>query len=222
MARVLFLTLLLLGALMLGNALPTLTGPTGMIALPNAQPAPQRLMLSGDVAENPGDRGIFLRALAGFTSGELGVLYNVDDENTLGVNGKVVWPTVWGMTAALGGFDLDGTLLTERCAYLAVTKPGPLSFTGGVTWTEIRTPAGSADALRPYIGAELALPGVIGVKAEYQMKSATLMESRPLTSIMLVRGNGLITTTIGMTNAQGVLSTGVHYYFAGFSFALAP
>lgn len=214
------LPLLLLFAALTAYALPTLTGPSGLVALPDALPSASRLTLAADVAENPGDRGISLRAVLGMSGGEVGALYSIDDENMLGLNGKLSRALSGGTALGLGAIYLDTKSVTERCVYLAATSPGPLALTGGVTWTEVRTAAGSADAVRPYAGLSLALPGVMRLRAEYQVKSDTLFEPHPLYSIMLVRPEELTTTTIGITNAIGLLGGAETYFVAGYSLAL--
>ncbi|HOS43327.1 MAG TPA: hypothetical protein PK794_06525, partial [Armatimonadota bacterium] len=158
MARIIPLLLVLFAALG-ARALPTLTGPTGLVVLPDALAADAGLRLAGDVAETPGDRGILLRGVVGLSAGEVGLLYASDDEALLGANGKLVFPVAFlDAEGAVGAIYLDAELVTQRCLYLAVTRRGPLSLTGGLTWTEVRTVAGSADAVRPYAGAVLTPP----------------------------------------------------------------
>lgn len=213
--------LLLLFAFSCTHAFPTLTGPTGLIMLPDAYPADARITLAGDVAENPGDPSSTLRAVYGLPSGEVGVLYAIDDETMTGVNGKYCFPLdrLHG-DGAIGAIYLNTASVTERCLYLAITRPGTLSVTGGITWTEISTIAGKADAARPYLGAVLSLPQEMCVVSEYQLHSTALYEPKPIFSVMLVRKNGLFTTTVGATNAAALLGAEDRYFFAGITMAM--
>ncbi len=220
MARLLMLLLLALVALAGAWAVPALTGPTGLVVLPDALLAVSRVTLAGDVAANPGDRGITLRALYRLSAMEVGARYLFDDVDVVGLNAKVSRVTgVWDSTAALGAIYLDSDVVTERCLYLAVTRPGTLSVTGGLTWTEIRTVAGAADALRPYVGARLTLPNGTSMVGEYQLANAAL-EPNPISSLMILRESTRFTTAIGFTNAIELLGSDTHYYFAGISLAL--
>ncbi|OPZ86396.1 MAG: hypothetical protein BWY76_00967 [bacterium ADurb.Bin429] len=218
MTRIVPLLLILLAALG-ARALPTLTGPTGLVVLPDALAADAGLRLAGDVAENPGDRGILLRGIVGLPAGEVGVLYGIDDEDMLGINGKFTFPVaLLDAEGAMGALYLDADVVTQRCLYLAVTRPGPISVTGGLTWTDVRTVAGSADAVRPYVGAVLILPSGMRVMGEAQAKSSRL-EPKAITSLRIAREEGLVTTVVGVTNAVALLGTTEHYLFAGMSLA---
>jgi hypothetical protein len=74
--------------------------------------------------------------------------------------------------------------------------------------------------VRPYAGLALQVPGGMQLRAEYQLKSDRLLEPHPIYSFLLVRPQEFTATTIGLTNALGLLGSDETYFFAGYALML--
>lgn len=217
--RILLLLCASLFALSGARAFPSLSGPTGLVALPDARLA-SGWDLAADVMDNTEERGVYFRAVRGFRQGELGAVAILDDADQCGVHGKWRITDARHYTAAAGGLVLQGDLVDVDLLYLAATTCPTTNIAGtlGVTWTRISTAFGAADAVRPYAGLEVRLTRQLRGVAEYQAKSDGLGEPKPITSLMLVRPYGrTVQTRVGVTNAAAWLGGAHHHLFAGVS-----
>lgn len=206
-----------------GLATPTLVGPSGLIVLPDAIPTPT-VQLAATVIDNFDQRGLALRAVAPLGDAELGVSYLNDDLNLWGGHGKVQL-SEGRVASALGGLILSSDEVDTTGAYLAATiQPARwLSATGGALWTRMSTSAGADADVRPYLGVRAQVGTRLILSAEHMLRGDTLGEIRGITSVMLTRDAGkTVQSTIGFTNAVGLLGQDDTYYFAGFTYRLAP
>ncbi len=220
-------------ALLPARALPTFTGPTGMVVLPDALPTPAWVDTAVGVLDTPNTRGLNVRAVAGSRWGELGALYERDDRPWWGFNAKVLLMGD-GETNGLGlGVatldapsqpDWPGTATQERVAYLADTAVAAYgSLTLGVSYTYLNDGVGTEQGVRPFLGGKVHVGEAVEFAAEWQMRTRSLTETDPITSLMIVyHTNSLLTTAVGTTNADGWLGTERRYYFAQLGLQLKP
>jgi hypothetical protein len=223
----------LLLALLPARALPAFTGPTGIITLPDALPAPAWIDAAGGVLDTPNTPGLCLRAVSGSRWGEVGALYLRDDRAWWGFNAKALLLGD-GETTALGlGFaslaapslaGLPGTASSTRVVYLASTAAAPYaSLTVGVGYTHLGVGSAAEYGVRPFVGGRVHAGGSVEVAAEWQGRSRTLTETESITSLMILyHTNALVTTAVGTTNADGWLGTQRRYYFAQLGMQLKP
>jgi hypothetical protein len=199
-------------------ALPALSGPTGLAILPTAAVSEHGGVMTFGVGNGAGARSLQARVVHNTAFGEVGLLYAHEGVDITGASVKAVRPLPGGRaSAALGGLLLHTDAIDTTAAYLAATRALPWGdVTGGVTWTRVAG-AGAADALRPYAGVRLALPDGARLTLEYQAKGDGLYEAHPITAVMFVREYGLLTLTIGSTNAVGLLGAAETHVVAGVS-----
>ncbi|OPZ82224.1 MAG: hypothetical protein BWY76_02779 [bacterium ADurb.Bin429] len=239
--RMALLMALAISVLGMARAYPTLTGPTGLIALPSGEIIESGLLFAADAHDQPVGRALPLRAQFVFAPGfEFGAVYNpFNDEAVLdyttGVNAKLVIGLPDGPRVGFGAQFLRlrfpaGNELDFWQGYIAWTTDfnpelydvSNLSLTVGANWTQADAPGGRIDAIRGFIGGRIRMTERLVLVGEYQMKDADLGDVRALSSLgARLHLNDSFAMQAGVTNAQGLTAGDIHHFFLGASMLLA-
>jgi hypothetical protein len=206
------------------SAYPALTGPTGLVALPDGRVA-HRPAVAGDMLDNANVRGAHLRMLAGSDRAEVAGVYVRDDLRQVGLAAKLRFgPRLGPLSTALGAQWLDAPGMETRAVYAAATYAprGPVDLTLGISHTRVGTSGGAMSGWRPSIGVRVKLPDGRLLTAECQGGAHGLTEGRPLTSLMLTRRDRRgLQYTLGVTNASGLVGNRHHSLFTGVAYERA-
>ncbi|HOF86823.1 MAG TPA: hypothetical protein PLZ36_01795 [Armatimonadota bacterium] len=238
--RTALLMALAMGVLGAARAYPTLTGPTGLIALPGGEVSESGLLFAADALDQPAGRALPLRAQFVFAPGfEFGALYNPFNDDAapdyaVGANAKLVIGLPDGPRVGFGAQFLRlrypaGDERDYWQGYVAWTTDfnpelydaSNLSLTVGATWTQAKEADARMEALRGFIGARVRMTERIVLVAEYQTKDADLGDAEALSSlgVRLALGDAFAVQA-GVTNAHGLLAGDVHHFFLGASMLL--
>jgi len=228
-------------------AYPTLTGPTGLVAIPTANTAGSGITVAADWLNIEDGHAIPIQALIGLgKNAELGAAYDTfsdtEFKNAWGVNAKYGFGDIFKFRPAIGAqfmritgreISIDDSSVEPTIdftqAYLAFTRvfamgDQSLGLTLGANWTKAKAEIGDLttideDAIRGNVGVDLMLTPMLSVVAEYQTRSSKVGDEHPLSSIAArVKLNKMFTLQVGSTNALGPVGFGDHQFFAGLDF----
>ncbi|MHB9130897.1 MAG: hypothetical protein ACYDBB_07375 [Armatimonadota bacterium] len=227
-------------------AYPTLTGPTGLVALPNGEVVQAgQVQLTADFY-NTQDTSfdmkdtVPIRLLYGIAPNlEVGIDASLtkafgDDANSFGANIKYQTPfALFGAPITAGAIyaqtqnPLGPDDITTWQAYLVHTREllsaGPFGLKGtvGVNWTNLDTGLSEDDAIRAIAGAEFSIDKLAFV-AEIQSAKTELGDAKPLTSFAVrYPFTATLMGQIGYTNAgvnNSLSAADEHNIFAGLSY----
>lgn len=225
-------------------AYPTLSGPTGLVAIPTAATNGSGVTVAADWVNVETGNGIPVRALIGLGSNaELGAAYetfsDTEFDNAWNVNAKLGFGNIFSFRPAIGAqftrVTGESVIFEETSvepkvdftqAYLALTRvfafgDQSLGLTVGGNWTKVKSELDDVtlideSAVRGNVGVDLTLSQTLSVLAEYQTRSTKIGEEHPLSSIAArVRLSPMFTLQVGSTNALGPIGFGDHKFFAG-------
>lgn len=219
--------LIVLGILLLGvtaEAYPNLSATSGILAVPTAVVVPANdAQWAGDVLFQ-NDTAFNGRITYGIADRlEVGAGIVAGPDTILGLNAKLRLPGMiggfnWaaGATYSVADKAGSGTQLyatgTRAIPWVGATGLNLLG-TLGVSFTDIKT----ASAFRPFVGAQLELPGGTEIAGEFVFETGNFTDS---VSTLLVRHSftSRVAGEVGFTNAFGFTSTQDHNLFVGIAF----
>lgn len=228
-------------------AYPTLSGPTGLVAIPTANTAGSGVTVAADWLNVEDGHAIPIRALIGLgKNAELGAAYDTfsktEFKNVWGANAKYGFGDIFKFRPAIGAqfmrikgrsILIDDTAteptLDFTQAYVAFTRvfamgDQSLGLTVGGNWTKAKAKIGGLstideNAIRGNVGIDLTLTPALSVLAEYQTRSNKIGDEHPLSSIAArIKLSKMFGLQVGSTNALGPVGIGDHKFFAGLEF----
>lgn len=224
-----------------GWAYPTLTGPTGLIAVPTGDLPVSGIHLAADTQTQATGRSVPLRAEVIIGHGiEFGALFNPFTrdaalDKATGANVKIAGPYADGARVGVGAQYLRQSTFSRVNTefwqgYVAWTSDfypnffdeSNLVITLGANWTSVR-PSGSlsVDAIREFVGIQVHMTDKIDLVGDYQTKSRNLGDQLATTSLAMRMNLGeTLAVQGGITNAQGLLGGAEHTVFFGISLLL--
>lgn len=184
-------------------AYPSLAGPTGTGALPNAAvPAAGTLHVAGDLYDSSQVDGtaVPIRLQYGLGKGmEIGGGFTAGDHAAWNLNGKLTSTlpsakdVAWGVGARLTGVDLDANDETAFQLYGVLSKDfhsagADLRGSLGLDWTNVKISRPSFDtsrsAMRPFVSLSVSFPNQVNLAFDYQFENSDL-DSSGLHSLVL-------------------------------------
>lgn len=233
---------LLLCAAGMATAYPTLTGPTGLIALPTGDLPVSGIHLAADTQKLDEGRAVPLRAQVVLGHGiEFGALFNPFTDNSpldtaSGANVKIAMPYDDGIRVGVGAQlvrqkTFAGLQTDYWQGYVAWTTDfqpeiydvSNLTLTLGANWTVVDPPfGGNTDAFRGFFGAQFHLSDSLVIIAEYQTAERRIGDTDPIVSLGgRLRMGDILAVQGGVTNAQSLLGGPRRTVFLGASLFLA-
>ncbi|MHB9026266.1 MAG: hypothetical protein ACYC7E_19170 [Armatimonadota bacterium] len=220
------------------RAYPTLTGPTGLVSVPDAVLAPGGFAVAADWQQLNAGHGIPVRAVVGIPQLlEVGAMYETLSnssgfDDAWGGNAKFTIGHWFGGQTAVGAQfirleDQLGIRTEFLQAYLAWTTglaglgESGLSLTLGTNFTRVDVIDLdlSEEAFRFFAGVNFALAEGFALVGEYQTEQEQLGDISPISSaaVRIGLGNNL-TAQIGYTNAFNLVGADEHNLFGGLQY----
>ncbi|MHB0935887.1 MAG: hypothetical protein ACYDCO_20285 [Armatimonadota bacterium] len=208
-----------------GLAYPNFNGSTGIIAVPNALIQADGAFFGAADVIFFDDAAINARAVLGLTDNlEVGAALILGDNTGFGVSGKFRLPVATGAGAWAvglsfadtdeGGSGYQAFVVTSRTLTGAADGMDLLGSLGA-TFTDFE----NATGFRPFIGAQLMLPGAFEIDGEFELEAGDFTDS-----IFSLGVRRQFTSTLGgelgFTNARGFLGEGDASFFLGVNIAL--